>query len=134
MENHRVRRVAMVTLWRTFHHEGKICPGLRVGGARPPPFTRSTITYKIAVCSPAERADTLPLFLLYPYMYSVSKTVQNGGGRDWSGPETEDRTRWSEPDAEDRTRGSGPDAEDRTRGSGPDAKGRISLSKSGTEA
>ncbi len=42
-----------------------------VGGERPPPFALSTITYKVVVFAPAERADTLPLFLLYPYMYSV---------------------------------------------------------------
>jgi hypothetical protein len=41
------------------------------GGARPPPFTLVTITYKVAVYAPAERADTLPLFHIYPYMYSV---------------------------------------------------------------
>jgi hypothetical protein len=34
------------------------------GGARPPPITISTITYKIVVFTPAERADTLPLYLL----------------------------------------------------------------------
>jgi hypothetical protein len=28
-----------------------------------------TITYKLAVYSPAERANTLPLFHLYPYMH-----------------------------------------------------------------
>jgi hypothetical protein len=39
-------------------------------GARPPPFTISTITVKVVVYVPAERADTLPLFLPYPYMYS----------------------------------------------------------------
>ncbi len=39
--------------------------------ACPSPFTISTITYKVAVYAPAEMADTLPLFLLYPYMYSV---------------------------------------------------------------
>jgi hypothetical protein len=27
------------------------------------------------VYSPAERADTLPLFLLYPYMYSMFQTL-----------------------------------------------------------
>jgi hypothetical protein len=33
---------------------------MRVGGrARPPPFTISTITYKVAVYAPAEQADTL---------------------------------------------------------------------------
>ncbi len=36
-----------------------------------PPFILSTITYKVVVYAPAKRADTLPLFLLYPYMYSV---------------------------------------------------------------
>jgi hypothetical protein len=40
-------------------------------GARPPPFTVVTIMYKIAVYAPAEMADTLPLFHLYSYMYSV---------------------------------------------------------------
>ncbi len=30
------------------------------GGARPPPFTVSTITYKVGMYAPAERADTLP--------------------------------------------------------------------------
>jgi hypothetical protein len=41
------------------------------GGARPSPFSTSTITYKVVVYAPAEMADALPLFLLYPYMYSV---------------------------------------------------------------
>ncbi len=39
------------------------------GGARPPPFTVSTITYKVEEYAPAERADSLPIFLLYPDMY-----------------------------------------------------------------
>jgi hypothetical protein len=42
-----------------------------MGGARPPPFTLSTITYKVAVYAPAEWADMLTLFNLYQYMYSV---------------------------------------------------------------
>jgi hypothetical protein len=42
-----------------------------VGGARPPPFQPITITYKVAVYAPAEWADTLTLFHLYKYMYSV---------------------------------------------------------------
>jgi hypothetical protein len=41
------------------------------GGARPPPFTIYTIKYKIVVYAQAERADTLLLFLLYPYLFSV---------------------------------------------------------------
>jgi hypothetical protein len=40
-------------------------------GARPPPYTLSTITHKVAVYAPAERADTFLLFLLSPYLYSV---------------------------------------------------------------
>jgi hypothetical protein len=44
------------------------------GGAGHPPFTLSTITSKVVVYAPAERADTLPLFLLYPYMYSAGNS------------------------------------------------------------
>jgi hypothetical protein len=46
--------------------------GVDGGGctARPSPVTLSTITYKVVVYAPAERADTLPLFLLYPCMYN----------------------------------------------------------------
>ncbi len=44
---------------------------VRVGGARPPSFTTITITSKVAVYAPAEWADTLTLFHLYQYMYSV---------------------------------------------------------------
>ncbi len=65
----------MVTaaFWRTFHHEGKISL-VRVGGARPPPFTAFTLTSKVAVYAPAEWADTLTLFHLYQYKYSVGQT------------------------------------------------------------
>jgi hypothetical protein len=38
------------------------------GGARPPPFTKLTITYKVAVYAPAEWADALTLFHLYQYI------------------------------------------------------------------
>jgi hypothetical protein len=48
---------------------------VRVGGARPPPFTIVTITYKVAVYASAEQADTLPLFHLYPYIYSMPAAV-----------------------------------------------------------
>jgi hypothetical protein len=41
----------------------------------PPPFTISTYHHWLVVYAPAERADTLPLFLLYPYMYSVLREV-----------------------------------------------------------
>ena len=41
------------------------------GKCTPFTFTLSTITYKVVVYTPAEREDTLPLFLLHLYMYSV---------------------------------------------------------------
>jgi hypothetical protein len=44
------------------------------GGALPTLFTLFTITYKVAVYASAERADTLTLFHLYPYVYPVGKT------------------------------------------------------------
>jgi hypothetical protein len=44
-------------------------PAVRMRSARPPPFTISTITYKVVVYAPALRANTLPLFPLYPYEY-----------------------------------------------------------------
>jgi hypothetical protein len=77
--NNRVRthRVATATFWRTFHHDG-ISPVLwGWGDARPSPFTISTITYKVVGYAPAERAYTIPLSLLYLYMYSVSLINKN---------------------------------------------------------
>jgi hypothetical protein len=68
----------MATFWRTFR---LIMKKLALagegggGGARPSPFTISTITYKVEVYAPAERADPLPLFLIYPFMYSVAETA-----------------------------------------------------------
>jgi hypothetical protein len=55
---------------------------MRVGGVytvHPPPFTISTTTYNVEVYAPAERADTLLPFLLYPYMYSVDLHFKEGG-------------------------------------------------------
>ncbi len=49
---------------------------VRVGVARPTPFTLSTITSKVVVYALDERAGTLPLFLFYPYMYSVENIVK----------------------------------------------------------
>jgi hypothetical protein len=52
-----------------------------------PLFTTVTITYKVAVCAPAEWADTLTLFHLYLYMYSVGLKHASmwslGGGETW---------------------------------------------------
>ncbi len=51
---------------------------MRVGGARPPPLITFTLTSKVAVYAPAEWADTLTLFHLYQYMYSVVTAVARG--------------------------------------------------------
>jgi hypothetical protein len=48
------------------------------GGARPPFFTITTITYKVVMYIPAERADTLPKFLCYSVAYPVGGGGQNG--------------------------------------------------------
>ncbi len=55
------------------------------GGAHPPPFNISTIMYKAVVYAPAERADTLPIFLLYPYVYFCAgpHPSTKGWGRGW---------------------------------------------------
>jgi hypothetical protein len=54
----------------------KLTQACEGGDARPPPFTISTITCKVAVYAPAKRTDTLPLFNLYPtLMYSVVRTT-----------------------------------------------------------
>ncbi len=46
-------------------------PGEVRAGGTPDPFTLSTIVSKVVVYAPAERAETLPLFILYSYMYTV---------------------------------------------------------------
>ncbi len=55
------------------HHDGNISPGWWGSGmsAHPPTVILVIITYKGAVYAPGERANTLPLFHLYPYIYSV---------------------------------------------------------------
>ncbi len=67
--NHRVHRVAMATLGVHSIMRVKLAQAGEVGGARPPPFTISTITYNVkrsVQYAPAESADTHTLFLLYP--------------------------------------------------------------------
>ena len=48
-----------------------------MGGARPPPLITFTLTSKVAVYAPPEWADTLTLFHLYQYVYSVGVTMQD---------------------------------------------------------
>jgi hypothetical protein len=59
------------------------------GGCTPTPFQPITITYKVAVYAPAERANTLNLFHLYRHMYSVvlllSYCLFRVGKRSWTG-------------------------------------------------
>ncbi len=54
----------------------------REGDASTPPFTIYFISYKAGVYSPTEWAGTLPLFLLFPYMYSVGCTTDAEGRRE----------------------------------------------------
>jgi hypothetical protein len=49
---------------------------VRVRGARPLSFTIFTITFKVAVYAPAERADTLTLSLISTSMNSVEEATQ----------------------------------------------------------
>ncbi len=56
--------MATAAFWRTFHQDGKISPSWL--GLGPSPFAKVTIMYKVAMYAPAERADTLHLFHLYP--------------------------------------------------------------------
>ncbi len=67
--------MAKATFLRTFHHDGKFSSGWREWEHAQPPFTIFTITYKVAVYAPAESADTLPLFHLYPFVYSVLQSL-----------------------------------------------------------
>ncbi len=62
--------MAMATSWRTFHHDGK--SSLSWWGWRVHAHPLSNIYLKVVVYALAERADSLPLFLLYPYMYFVA--------------------------------------------------------------
>ncbi len=68
------QRVAMAIFLRPFHHVGKIMKVKVGGGHTLPPSTLSNITSKAVVYAPTERADTLPLFLLYHYIYSVVRS------------------------------------------------------------
>jgi hypothetical protein len=66
-------RVAMVTFWRTFHHDGKISPDWRGREVHALPLSLYLL---VLVCSGSEdRYCSLPLFLLYPYSYSVFHTI-----------------------------------------------------------
>jgi hypothetical protein len=56
----------MASFWRAFQHNGKSAQPGEGEGCTPSPMKNHVVMY-----SPAARADTLPLFLLYPYMYSV---------------------------------------------------------------
>jgi hypothetical protein len=78
---YRVHRVAMTTFLRTVHHTVmvKLAQPGEGGGCTPSPFhSIYNITSKVVVYAPAEMADTLPLFLLYTYVYSVDQPASIG--------------------------------------------------------
>ncbi len=51
-------------------------PGEREGYTPTPFHYISKSTTYVVVYAPAERADTLPLFLLYSYMYSMEVPIE----------------------------------------------------------
>ncbi len=67
-------RVAMAAFWGTYYHEGENSPDGWGWGVHAHP-TFHYIYHHVQSCgvlyAPAEGAVTHPLFLLYPYMYSV---------------------------------------------------------------
>jgi len=56
---------------------------VRVGDARPPPFILSTITYKIVMYAPAERADSPPPFLTVPLYVNCGGERSKKGVNDY---------------------------------------------------
>ncbi len=65
-------RVAIATFWRKFHHDGKISLVWWGWGVHDqPPFTISTIAWNVC---PRWDGRYTPLFLIYPYIYSVAVT------------------------------------------------------------
>ncbi len=75
---HRAHRVATATFWHnSITMENSALAG-EGGGCTPTPF--HYIYHHVQSCgvyAPAERADTLPLFLLYFFMYSVITHTKN---------------------------------------------------------
>jgi hypothetical protein len=55
----------------------KLASLVRGGGCTP--SCNFTITYKVVVYAPAERADTHSLFLIYPYIYVLCGVGRNKG-------------------------------------------------------
>ncbi len=68
-------RAATASFWRTFHHNGKLSPAWWGwgGGVHADPLSLYLPSHTIVWCTLPLRghADTLPLFLLHPYMNSV---------------------------------------------------------------
>ncbi len=71
--------MATADFWRTFHHDGKISSGWWGWGVHAHLLSLHLPSrFHVQSCSvyaPAEWADTLILFHLYPYMYSVDNTT-----------------------------------------------------------
>ncbi len=69
---HRVHRVATDTFWRAFHHDGKISPGWYGCGMHAHPLSLYLPSGTELWCMLQLRGQIhSPLFLFYPYMYSV---------------------------------------------------------------
>ncbi len=80
--------LGLATFWSTIYRNGKFSPAWCWCGVRALPLSllsTSTITSKVVVYAPAERADTLLLFLLYPFLlcgcnFKLSNYPANMGG------------------------------------------------------
>ncbi len=69
-------RAATADFWRTSHHDGKISPGwVRVGGARPPPFTLlpSRIKLKCKLQLRGQIHSSYFISTLYSVVCSISR-------------------------------------------------------------
>jgi hypothetical protein len=55
--------------------------------------------YKVVMYAPAERENTLPLFLFYPYMYSVVWTQREDEKEEWKQREDEESDRSTRKEA-----------------------------------
>ncbi len=72
-------RVEIATFWRIFRHDGKIRPAWWSWGVHALPLSLYLPSPEKWWCTLQLRGQiyVLPLFLIYPYMYSVGITVRN---------------------------------------------------------
>ncbi len=70
--DHRAHWVAVATLWRTFHHDGKISPAWWGWGEHSLPLSLYLLSRVVGTLLPRGQIHS-SIFLLYPYMHSVGR-------------------------------------------------------------